>query len=186
MSKNQLPDTLMQGINASIRQTRREIAKHIANDFQKEYSTVIWKFYHHYTPRMYNRTYETLLASNFYRSGRDYRKITTWGENEITICFQVGSDYMDDVYDDATDWVFSRTFEEGIHGWRPLSVKGILAGKNEAVGWRLKVKQPKKPLNPSPKARMDKWFEKYQTPANLDKICKPILENNIKKHLRNN
>lgn len=187
MGKESIPEELLKNINKCIRRTRNEVAKQVVNDIRQEYRTVIWKFYKHYKPRMYQRSYETLFASNIYRAGGDYRKITTWKDGEFIVKFSVGAEYIRESYEDPTEWVFQRTFEQGIHGWKPLTVSGIMSGKQKAseMGWRGSVTQPKRPLSPPPKALMDKWFELYTTPSSLDKICKPILKNNIKKYIHN-
>ena len=189
MANNQLPQDLLNKIKTCIRVTKREIAKQIANDLRQEYSNAIWKFYKHYKPRMYQRSFETLFANNLYRARGDYRKITKWQDDGFIIKFSVGSEFIQEPYEDDNEYVFNRTFEQGIHGWIPVSStfrKTIASSVNsDSMDWRLRVKQPRKPLNPPPKDTMDKWFERYKTERNLNKICKPILQKNIEKYLYN-
>ena len=187
MIKDKIPNELLKNINTCVRITKKEIAKQIAEDIREEYHTVIWKFYHHYTPNMYKRSYESQLSTNYHQLGKDYRKITKWQEDGFIIKFIVGGEFVSGNYEDDNEWVFNRTFNQGIHGWTPISFQGIMSGTQnvEKMGWRGRVKQPRKPLKPSPKERMDEWFERYKTYGNLDKICKPILKNNIKKYLHN-
>ena len=189
MENNQIPKELMDKINTCIRHTRNEIAKQVVADLKKEYSTVIWKFYHHYKPHMYERTYKTLFATNLRQARGDYRKITKWNGDEFIVKFSVGAEFMEgEPYrDDPDDYVFQRTFEEGIHGWIPLNFQKLLSGEQnvQEMGWRALVKQPRKPLSPPPKARMDEWFNSYKTQGNLDKICKPILKKNLDRYLYN-
>lgn len=186
MKTNTLPKELVNNINTCVRHIRNDIAKQVALDLKDEYRNVIYKFYNHYTPRSYSRTYETLLASNLYGYGNDYRKITILKSNSCSIRFQVGSSFIDGTpYRASTDWVYSRTFEEGIHGWIPYTINNIISKRVNAqtAGWMLNVTQPKQPLSPPPKAQMDKWFRKYKSEANLARICKPITKANMKKYL---
>lgn len=186
MKSNTLPNELVKNINKCVRHIRNDIAKQIALDLKKEYRTVIEKFYSHYHPRSYARTYETLLANNLYRNGGDYKKITVLRDNSCTVKFQVGSEFIDGgTYRADAGWVYGRTFEEGIHGWIPYTVKNIISKRVDVnkAGWMMNVTQPAQPLSPSPKSIMDTWFKKYKTSANLSKICKPITKANMSKFL---
>lgn len=194
MAKENLPSGLLNAINTCVRHSRNEIAKKIVSDLREEYRTVIWEFYGSYRPTEYQRTYETLFATNIRRAGGDYRKITAWEGTGFTIKFSVGAEYMsgNPYRDDDASTVFNRTFEQGIHGWIPFtgtSIRDIYEKDNWRYMVNLKQRlgkrkiRPAEQQSPSPKEKMDIWFAAYKKPGNLRNICNPIIEKNIKKYL---
>lgn len=184
MAKMSIPNELMKKINTCTRHIRNEIAKQITEDLREEYRTVIADFYRDYKPHRYLRTYSSYFATNIYKFGGNYKKITTFASDSFTTKFKVGSEFIGEPYRASADYVFSRTFELGIHGWIPLTVKNIAKGmvNPELVNNKIfNGTQPNPPLTPTPKQRMDEWFDNYKVEANLGSICRPIVARNFKK-----
>lgn len=116
-----------------------DIGYDIAEQIQIKWDNCVDAFYNDWNPIYYDRTYSTYMASD----GEDgvsnnYSVKETDSGFEITAGINIDSSRLGTPYKDPTDYVFQRTWEEGIHGTQFHSIK---------------VK---------PKELMDKWFEEYK------------------------
>ena len=185
--KIQLPKEVDQKINRAIKKILNACAEQMANDCKTQYYKVISEFYADYKPHLYDRTLSTRWAHNMYN--KTYKDITTMiDDTTVQIVFSPGSEYIKGKpYRADTDWVFERTYIEGIHGWTPDEVNTIpnnfLGGYNYdsqkhdryfdiMMGW----KNVPEPMSPSPKERMDAWYKEYRKPTNLRQVLQPIAK----------
>lgn len=93
-----------------------EMATEVLWQIEHNYESVIDKFYKHYDPLYYERTYSTYLASSGYDklfSSRNFIFMSDGYDVGIDINSRriPGNPYRAD-----KNWVFARTFEKGIHG----------------------------------------------------------------------
>lgn len=79
------------------------------------YESVVQSFYDDYTPRVYQRTYSTYLGSDRYN---DPFGFTPVGDDAYEAGINVDpANIPGNPYRAKKEWVFPRTFEEGIHGF---------------------------------------------------------------------
>ena len=160
--KEKDPKQIERDMRERVEKALEKIAYDIAFDIEAAYESAIDAFYNDYPkkgvePKYYNRNYFTYTGSNAYddiHTNFNFfkeKRVKKRGHNIIG--FQAGirvsSDFVDGSYKDPTDYVFNRTFVEGIHGTK-----------------RVKV------MSPTPKKLMDDSFEGIR--ENLDSYMKNI------------
>ena len=116
---------------------------------------------------------------------KDYKSITTMIDSTtVQIVFSPGAEYIDgNPYRADTEWVYNRTYVEGIHGWTPEEIMNYAGGANygyygekgqfyinKMLNWI------PEPMNPSPKELMDAWYREYKKSTNLRRILQPIAK----------
>ena len=150
---------IMQAANKALRATAEEITYQIEN----AYENAIDKFYQDYTPRWYGRTHSTYLASSGYNYfGKNVKQV---GKNSFIAGIEVDSGLMGSPYKADTSWVFSRTFERGIHGYT----------NKEAREWSDKERHlyfspTGKMMRPTPEVLMNKDFRHITRAANIEDL----------------
>lgn len=93
-----------------------EMATEVLWEIEHNYESVIDRFYEHYDPLYYDRTYSTYLASSGYDNLYSSRNFI-FMSNEYDVGININSKRIPgSPYRADKDWVFSRTFEKGIHG----------------------------------------------------------------------
>lgn len=160
--------------NAAYRQLKRKFKKvedyamkvmkeEVAIQIQEHYDLFIKEFYDHYDPKFYlDRTFSTYEASD---ASKDW-SIAYTRPNEDYVGIYVSADfiygnpyYVPGKYGHRSngnpvdkDWVFTNTFEKGIHGY------------GETRGGSV--------MKESPKVMMDKWYKNFKSNKGhaLDKI----------------
>lgn len=102
-------------------------AEYMKEEFAFLYASVIVAFYEDYSPRTYERTFSTFTAGleGRYSDPNSYtanpqprvavRSIDVGQGREIKM--HISSEYIGSPYRAAADWVFDRTYVEGIHGF---------------------------------------------------------------------
>lgn len=110
-------------IKSAATEATEEMAYQVSTDIERMFRDAVSQFYYSYTPRAYKRTFSTYQASSNYENMGRY-KIT--GNNfEAGISVDPsniqGQPYHNHWGKDRgkpmdTEWVFNRTFYEGIHG----------------------------------------------------------------------
>lgn len=144
-----------------------EMTYDIAYEIESAYERIIDGFYKDYTPLYYERTYSTYLGSNVYN---DISKGIQKTSSGYKIGISVSSDYIEgDPYLADKDYVFHRSFVEGIHGFT----------ENDPWG-KINMRIPPK-TSPTPKEQMDQWFQEFKKDKN--KMNK-IKQNAIKRALK--
>lgn len=193
MGKIKLPDGFEKKIDKAISEMLDAFAEKMANDCDEKYKKIINDFYASYPhPRSYNRTRETRFATNY--RDKNYKKIMTKiDSNTVQINYRISSEYINGhPYRADTDWVFRRTFEEGIHGWTPEEVMDYINGQNYGyygnngqfyINRMMYWHDVPEPFTPSPMERMDKWARQYKRPTNLRQILQPISKEILSKYL---
>lgn len=121
-----------------------EVGKEVGKEIRVAYYHAIDAFYGGYDPRKYHRTLSTYDA-NSYKSDGDYKrtgKLSCWAG------IIVDSQYMGEPYhkshgwDPSADFIFHRTFYEGIHGFtnaEVISRKSVKSYKNQEFVWNPKA-----------------------------------------------
>ena len=91
-----------------------EMAAEMTWRIESAYESVIQSFYDDYTPKFYDRTYSTYQASNRYDDPFGFTPVGNGYEAGIIVDHEniPGRPYRADKH-----WVFTRTFNEGIHGF---------------------------------------------------------------------
>lgn len=190
-----LPDSFLKKIDKATTAILNKCAKKMATDCKEQYRSVIRLFYSGYPkPHSYDRTLETLNANNIRENNFDYKKITTRiSPTAIRVVFSIGTEFIKGKpYRADTDWVFNRTFKEGIHGWTPEEVADYTGGSNygyygkdgrfymNRMMYWYDVPQP---MSPTPYELMDSWYKNYRQPYNLKDILLPIARETLKKYI---
>lgn len=192
----ELPSEFKRRINKTVKHIKEEASLQVAKDIKHMYNSAIKDFYADYRPRSYNRTFSAFIADNL-RGTDDYSKIIEQHDDGFTVAFSVGDGFISgNPYRAKKDWVFNRTFVEGIHGWTPDEVMNIpnhfLGGygydpdrhDEYFVNMLQRWTNVPKPLSPPPKAKLDELYKKYKLPTRLRKKIKPIVDRNIEKYLK--
>lgn len=143
------------------------------------YGQCIDKFYSNYEPHYYDRTYSLYSGSNTWDNPlKNKKKI---GKNRYYIAIYVGAEnvipninsnnlpYDDISYRDGVDFVFDRSFEQGIHGMTPEEAK------RAGLSWH------KKPDNPTPKRRMDKEYKRIANNNAMDLLFGEFISRELSK-----
>lgn len=118
---------------------------------ESAYESVVQSFYDEYTPKYYDRTYSTYLASDKYNDPFGFTPLSDGYESGIGIDHEniPGNPYRADKH-----WVFTRTFAEGIHGYF----------RREAMDWYKNYKK-RHYMSKKKQARMKKFFSGMTTHA---------------------
>lgn len=137
------------------------IAYDIIFNIQSKYEDCVDAFYEDYTPFVYNRLYNTYRASSASENMAsldlfNYTISNNKKNTRITINAGINVDYsrLGEPYVDDAAYVFTRTWEEGIHGTRNIKVMGT-----------------------SPKKMMDDWFMEFKRDK-LSEVVNTALKNN--------
>lgn len=165
-----------------VKKSLQEIATEVQWEIEHTYESVIDKFYAHYNPRFYDRTYATYLASSGYNNYTPKVKIEDTRFRTLAYCeCGIEVNYKNilenagysNPYPNAEhpEEILERTFR-GIHGFSPW----------EQNRYGLKGNYPKR-MNPSPNRLMNKAFKKLTTQYHLAGITDKIIMKNLNKEL---
>lgn len=175
-------------INDIFNQAINDTAEDILVEVEQAYENVIETFYKSY-PTKRKRTYSLYKASSGYENL--FTPNNMYYENGIPIIgidvhssFIPGTPYRADV--NGNEWVFDRSFEQGIHGFTEAEVK-IWTKKNHINrhGEKSKFLKPKKiptQMSPAPRKLMDdKFYKEISNQKHLDDIFNKNLSKLLKK-----
>lgn len=91
-----------------------QTAKQLTTEIETAFESCVKKFYSSYSPVWYRRTLSTYQASDHYGGkGKGYKK----SGKRVQCGINIDSSRLGNPYRAETDWVFTRTFEKGIHGY---------------------------------------------------------------------
>lgn len=166
----------MEKLNRIVNDAVSHAAYEAAYIIENQYESIISKFYDDYTPHIYERTYSTYLASSMYSDySKGIRKLSD-GSYEVGI-YVSPQNIPDDPYIDDKEYVFWRTFEEGIHG---LSRKDVRANpKEHTIVSYMNI--PKR-MKPAPRVLMDKWWRKFKKNNEMKTIMDQAIAYSIRKN----
>ena len=153
---------LLKELNKKMNIAMKNMAEELAFQIEELYENAIQMFYEDYNPRYYNRTYSTYEGSSGAHSPLDTVLPTNNGYQTGIIVDS--ANISGDPYNADKDWVFPRTFEQGIHGMTQY----------EAMNWW--------------SMRKDFWREYLwdSKSKNYDSFLKKKTKNIPKKMRRNN
>lgn len=153
----------------AIRQAVNNTASELSFEIETAYEHAIDRFYNDYPDEdlvSYDRTYSTYEASNRYNDksyGYAIKRNTKTNELFYFAGIEVNSNFIKgEPYDYPTDYVFERTYNEGIHGLTPEEVQSFRPGSS----WS------KDPMKPSPRELMREDFAKIANDKHIDKILR--------------
>ncbi len=129
-------------IKSRVMSVADDIGMEIAEKIQGQFDTCVDAFYKHYKkPLYYDRFYNTYEASDGEEGVSSHYHIKqTKNGIQISAGITVDSSFLyDDAYKDGVEYVFPRTWEQGIHGTKAIT-----------------------PMSPSPKEKMDKWWDGFK------------------------
>lgn len=187
--KNDPLEAIKDDIETRYRKVLNEFAAEMNFQVQLAYDTVISRFYNEYTPKVYERTESTRKASDKWDNIFGYTPVG----DDFEYGIKVGAENIPDIdghqpYRADTDWVFNRTFEEGIHGYFKVEAQDWANKRlQEAIfdGKKLSAKEMRRleklinsapPFYRSPREGMDKLFNKITGQRYMDKIYKEIFD----------
>ena len=156
----------MKELDTAVRKGIEEGLKEVLYQFNNIYTRSIDRFYKDYEPHRYDRTFTTYAGSDladmwglsavsqntyrpFMKNIRQIGKNTYYGAMNIDYSY-IYENTGRNPYNSPLDYVFERTFVEGIHGMTPEEAKA------RKLSWH------KKPMNPPPKHFMDKEYLSFQ------------------------
>ena len=172
-------DAIVNQITAIAKEATKEIAEEVTVRLEIGYEKCIEEFYKDYrNPRYYDRTYSTFYASTGFGDMAIWKRcVKKNNRGYISGIIVDSSNITEEPYRAETEWVFERTFNEGIHGMTPEEVSDADWLKPNGLtpfyryplfyGGRL---WHKKPMSPTPKERMDKKYREMF--KQLDDITK--------------
>lgn len=179
-----LPSNLMRRINKLCEQTVQDSIEAIAKDYKKQYEDIIWKFYEHYTPKKYMRTYSLLEGINLSSyNGQLRQAISMPSRFSRELNVELSSQYYDnpnpyrlkDKMFNTTEEVFSSAIDFGLHGQSDINyTTNGLIGREDKNRPRMK---------PSPYKLMVKYDQFYHRENNMKKVTTPIFKKNLEKYL---
>lgn len=101
-------------IEQKFRMACAEMAAEMTWRIESAYESVIQSFYDDYTPKYYERTYSTYLASDKVDDPFGFTPV----DNDYITGINVDPSFINgNPYRAEKDWVFDRTFNKGIHGF---------------------------------------------------------------------
>lgn len=112
----------------------RETARQIGKEIEIAYEDAIYDFYASYHPKRYKRTHSLYHGSSAYKGKSPYFKSAGYSSGSLTISyvagiligpeFYPGNPYAKPGHYVSVPWVFSNSFEKGIHGFtRSMVIK---------------------------------------------------------------
>lgn len=114
MAKQDPMEMIKRDLEKKYEKALKRFAEEMTYQVEAAYESVVQSFYDDYTPRYYERTYSTYLGSDKYNSPFDYTPFGNEYEYGITVS---DANIPGNPYRADKDWVFNRTFDEGIHGF---------------------------------------------------------------------
>lgn len=166
-----------------------KMAEEMTYQIESAYESVVQQFYNEYTPRSYDRTYSTYLGSDKYNNLFGYTPIENGYESGIIVD---SNNIPGNPYRAEKDWVFERTFSEGIHGYFKVEYEQWMNERFKKYKWSKKktarekeriekmLKHAPKKSSP-PQKEMDRKFKQLTKPRNMNKICKNIMDEAFKR-----
>lgn len=179
--ENNIGNEILSDVDKKLQLAMRRTAMELSMEIEIAWERVIDEFYNHYIPKWYDRTYSTYKASSGYSeimSGTlmPYR-CKKEKDGSYLVGITVSSDNIpDNPYDpDADgkpdkDWVFTRTFEKGYHGYNQHEARDWTTrhkGKNsDNRVWTTQARV----MKPTPAARMDAAFRKISNQKHVTDV----------------
>ena len=186
-------------IESKLNAATKEIAEEVTFQIEKAYETVVESFYNEYTPRSYDRLFATYWGSTRFD---DEFGVDPAGEDFIAGIevdpSNINKHYETDgvgkrkktggsgPYRADTDWVFRRTYLEGIHGFFRVEYQEWVENRVKTHKWskaktlrekKLAAKTlkhaPKK--SKSPETAMERMFNEILKKKSLDAIRDDVL-----------
>lgn len=155
---------------------------------------IIWEnsidqFYFHYDQSWYQRTHSTYKASDAFNDINNHF-FSPIDNDGAEIGIHVSSDNLGSPYKADTEWVFTRVFEKGYHGYTKSEAFEWARRKIEVNGKTVyKWKSPPlsrlnkmKVMRPAPKKLMDKGFKEFKK-ERLQSIVRSAFEEALKRNL---
>lgn len=173
---NSLPKGLQQKLLKKSQQILDVINEDIIFEIESHYESAISDFYNDYTPYSYNRTCYTYYGSDAYDS---FYKNIKQVKGGYKVGIHVSADNIPGNPYNAKnkEWVFNRTFTQGIHGYTKEELQEWETKaheKGKGFSWRFIAGQ-QEPMKPSPKKIMDDWFKDFRKTG-----IAPIVEKHTK------
>lgn len=153
-------------IDKAIAETIESSRKKIVERIESQWESCIDQFYSSYNPTiLYHRTRSTYRASEAYGDLGNHT-FNPIGDNAAEIGIRIDSENIGDPYHADPEWVFTRTFEKGIHGFtRTEAIEWsnyyVIVNGKKYFYWRRPKTIPKK-MDQPPKSLMDKWFKRFK------------------------
>ncbi len=171
-------DSLKDKVNIAIQEGIKKASEKIAFDIQGNYEHFIQMFYDDYEPNSYNRTLNTFFGSD----GTSLDKMINDIKNGYIVGIAVSSDNIPgDPYSADKDWVFDRTYYEGIHGFTPTEYKDWSNRDTVSQPMANASKIPTQ-MKPSPSVLMNKWFNNYKK-KDVKNIVNSCINESLSKYL---
>ncbi len=131
MAKNPL-DEIKKDIEKRYRKALDEFASEMSFQVEAAYESVVQSFYDDYTPRYYKRTGSTYKFSDHFNNEFEY---TPFGD-EYEYGIRANTNNVEgNPYRADKDWVFERTFGQGIHGFFRSELSEWKANRKVTLGF---------------------------------------------------
>lgn len=185
-------DRIRENIERRYKKAVLAVAEEVTAQIQTAYVSAVAKFYAEFTPNSYNRTFSTFTASDHYPSLNTAPPY----DNGFEAGIRVGPENIDgNPYRADKEWVFERTFVEGIHGYTRIEAQEWARKHAEAELYSLLIFGKKTPVGiitgrtlidsaplwgSSPKEIMDAKFAKISSKQNLNKMSRTKMEEAFK------
>ena len=184
----------------------KNFAEEMSSQIESAYEDTISLFYADYGPNngdpwFYDRTYSTYLASNGHDNPYSSINVQQFGDSFFAGIGVSSSNIPGNPYKIYKEWVFNRTFYEGIHG---IARKDVIK-RNELIRQRYQrqrkfaklmkakrktlkieismtglIRRIPKTMSPSPKKIMDDQFKKLTKKKNMDRIFNEVLDKTLR------
>lgn len=168
MARNDSLESIKKDLEKRVKASLKDMAEEISFQIENAYENVIEQFYDDYTPDYYNRTYSSYLGSNHYDNPFE---VMSFGLDHFAGIQVDASNIPGNPYRATKQWVFERTFYQGIHGTTISELRERNKGKHRSEEVRFKTA---KKMSPPPKRVMDKKFKQIVKKRNMDSIWESV------------
>lgn len=141
MAKQKTIEDMRLDIEDKVNMAMIEMAADMTYAIESAYESVIQSFYDDYNPRWYRRTYSTYEASNKINNPFGFSPISDGFESGIIVD---SANIPGNPYRADKDWVFDRTFGQGIHGFFKWEYKQWLNQRMKTLSQKYKYSKRKK------------------------------------------
>lgn len=176
---------LKERIDKSIQDALDMAKTEVGERLEQMWEDTIRDFYDSYSPTWYRRTESTFKASEAYKNPGGYF-FSPIDNTSAEMGIRISSDNIGNPYKADPEWVFTRTYELGRHGYQKMEAYTWARRKKNGVYiWSrpsLDRLNKMKVLRPSSKERMDSNFKKFKK-NELKNILESCLGEALKKNL---
>lgn len=174
-TKDDLMASLQKKLDDAVNKATYELATELNYEITIEYERALQKFYDDYRPKWYDRTYS--LFYGFENYDTPSLNVIKDGNGYIVGAMMSSSNIQGKPYRAETEWVFSRSIFEGIHGFCRADFDKWSDVEGSVFGTRIgKIPKVSKP---APERRIKKSFKRITKDAVIRKRFQKMVSDSF-------